>query len=151
MSRAKDLVNELLVEVFNHILSIEEKALRDKGVEISMSEVHVIEAIRNSELPTMTNVAKKLRVTVGTLTTSVGTLVKKGYVKRKRGTEDKRVVFLQLTDLSYEVLKIHDSFHDGMIDSVFVDLNLEEDEVLIKSLENISNYFKNHYWLKNLL
>src|SRR5690554_7300377 len=98
VNKAKDLINELLVEVFNNILTIEDKELKDLGVELSMSEVHVLEAIRNAELPTMTNVAKKLRVTVGTLTTSVGTLVKKGYVKRKRGIEDKRVVFLHLTD-----------------------------------------------------
>ena len=94
-----------------------------------MSEVHVLEAIRNAEHPTMTNVAKKLRVTVGTLTTSVGTLVKKGFVKRKKGVEDKRVVFLHLTDEALNVLKIHDNFHDKMIDAVFEDLNLGEDEV----------------------
>ena len=145
MSRAKDLVNELLVEVFNNILSIEEKALRDQGVELSMSEVHVLEAIPNAEHPTMTNVARKLRVTVGTLTTSVGTLVKKGFVKRERGVEDRRIVFLKLTKSAEEVLDIHAKFHDNMINSVFKDLNLEEDEVLIKSLEKISEYFKNHY------
>src|SRR5690554_2899929 len=145
MSRAKDLVNELLVEVFNNILSIEEKALRDQGVELSMSEVHVLEAIQNAEHPTMTNVARKLRVTVGTLTTSIGTLVKKGYVKRKRGTEDKRIVFLNLTESAKNVLAIHDNFHDKMIESIFKDLSVEEDKVLIKSLENISNYFKSHY------
>lgn len=145
VNKAKDLINELLVEVFNNILTIEEKELRDLGVELSMSEVHVLEAIRNAEHPTMTNVAKKLRVTVGTLTTSVGTLVKKGYVKRKRGIEDKRVVFLHLTDEALKVLAIHDNFHDKMIDAVFKDLNLGEDEVLIKSLENVSEYFKKHY------
>lgn len=144
-NKAKDLINELLVEVFNNILTIEEKELRDLGVELSMSEVHVLEAIRNAELPTMTKVAKKLRVTVGTLTTSVGTLVKKGFVKRKRGVEDKRVVFLHLTDEALKVLEIHDNFHDKMIDAVFENLNLGEDEVLIKSLENVREYFKKHY------
>lgn len=144
-NKAKSLINELLVEVFNNILTIEEKELRDMGIELSMSEVHVLEAIRNAELPTMTNVAKKLRVTVGTLTTSVGTLVKKGFVKRKRGVEDKRVVFLHLTDEALKVLALHDNFHDKMIDAVFQDLNLGEDEVLIKSLEKVSEYFKKHY------
>ena len=144
-NKEKNLINELLVEVFNNILTIEEKELRDLGVELSMSEVHVLEAIRNAELPTMTNVAKKLRVTVGTLTTSVGTLVKKGFVKRKKGVEDKRVVFLHLTDEALNVLKIHDNFHDKMIDAVFEDLNLGEDEVLIKSLQNVSEYFKKYY------
>ena len=145
MSKAKDLVNELLVEVFNHILSIEEEALRKEGVMLSMTEIHVLEAIRNESNPTMTNVARKLRVTVGTLTTGINTLLKKGFVLRDRKEEDRRVVLLSLTDEALEVLKIHDKFHDEMIEAAFSNLNLEEDEVLVKSLENVSNYFKNHY------
>lgn len=145
MSKAKDLVNELLVEVFNHILSIEEEALRKEGVMLSMTEIHVLEAIRNESNPTMTNVARKLRVTVGTLTTGINTLLKKGFVLRERKEEDRRVVLLSLTDEALEVLKIHDKFHDEMIEAAFSNLNLEEDEALVKSLENVSNYFKNHY------
>jgi DNA-binding MarR family transcriptional regulator len=145
MAKTKDLINELLVEVFNHILSIEEKELRDRGVTLSMTEIHVLEAIKLSDLPTMTNVANRLRVTVGTLTTSIHTLVKKGYVLRTRGVEDKRVVNLKLTDLAKEALVIHDIFHDEMIDSALKDLNLSEDEVLIKSLEGVKEYFKNRY------
>ncbi|MCR1808665.1 MarR family winged helix-turn-helix transcriptional regulator [Haploplasma modicum] len=145
MAKTKDLINELLVEVFNHILSIEEKELRDRGVTLSMTEIHVLEAINLSDLPTMTNVANRLRVTVGTLTTSIHTLVKKGYVLRTRGVEDKRVVNLKLTDLAKEALVIHDRFHDEMIDSALKDLNLSEDEVLIKSLEGVKEYFKNRY------
>ena len=35
-NKEKNLINELLVEVFNNILTIEEKELRDLGVELSM-------------------------------------------------------------------------------------------------------------------
>lgn len=145
MGRAKDLVNELLVEVFNHILSIEENTLKEKGIELSMTEIHVLEAITNTINPTMTNVANRLRVTVGTLTTSISTLVKKGYVVRSRGKEDKRIVLLSLTTEAIKVLEVHSSFHDEMIDSIFKDLNIEEDEVLVKSLERVSEYFKKRY------
>ncbi|VEU80086.1 MarR family winged helix-turn-helix transcriptional regulator [Haploplasma axanthum] len=145
MGKAKNLVNELLVEVFNQILTIEEKILKKKGVELSMTEIHVLEAIRNVEPPTMSNVANRLRVTVGTLTTSIHTLVKKNYVIRKRDEYDKRIVLLELTDEAIDVLKIHDNFHDEMIDSVFKELKLDEDEVLIKSLERVSEYFKTKY------
>ncbi|MDY0276513.1 MAG: MarR family transcriptional regulator [Acholeplasma sp.] len=145
MAKTKDLVNELLVEVFNHILSIEEDTLKKRGVELSMTEIHVLEAIRNTFPATMSNVANRLRVTVGTLTTSIHTLVKKNYVKRKRGTEDKRVVFLELAKVAKDILIIHDEFHNEMIESVFKDLNIEEDEVLIKSLEKVNNYFKSRY------
>ena len=145
MGKAKNLVNELLVEVFNQILTIEEKILKKKGVELSMTEIHVLEAVRNVEPPTMSNVANRLRVTVGTLTTSIHTLVKKNYVIRRRDEHDKRIVLLELTDEAIDVLKIHDNFHDEMIDSVFKELKLDEDEVLIKSLERVSEYFKTKY------
>lgn len=145
MAKTKDLVNELLVEVFNHILAIEESTLKNRGIKLSMTEVHVLEAIRNTDPATMSNVANKLRITVGTLTTSIHTLFNKNFVVRKRGVEDRRVVFLELTASALEVLAVHDNFHDEMIDSIFKDLRIEEDEVLIKSLEKVNDYFKSRY------
>lgn len=145
MVSPKQVINELLVDVFNQILSIEGVTLKQRGVKLSMTEVHVLEAIRNSEIPTMGSVAQKLRVTLGTLTTSVNVLVKKSYVSRYRDENDRRKVFLRLSDSAIEVLKVHDEFHDEMIESMFKDLELEKDEVLMKSLENISQYFKQRY------
>ncbi|CCV65252.1 Transcriptional regulator, MarR family [Paracholeplasma brassicae] len=145
MSRSKDVINELLVEVFNHILSIEGQTLRERGVKLSMSEVHVLEAISTSEIKTMGNVAKKLRITLGTLTTSIDVLVRKKYVVRSRAKDDKRKVILQLTDQALEVLRIHEKFHNEMVESLIVDLEVDKNEALIKSLENISEFFKQKY------
>ena len=145
MVSAKEVINELLVDVFNHILSIEEDSLKKQGIKISMTEVHVLEAIKNSPIPIMGNVAHKLRVTLGTLTTSVNVLVRKNYVIRYRDDSDRRKVYLKLTDSALEVLKIHEAFHNEMIESLFADLELEKDEVLLKSLENISQYFKEKF------
>ncbi len=145
MSAAKKVINELLVEVFNHILSIEGSKLRERGVKISMNEMHVLEAVQKTADPAMSNIARRLRVTVGTLTTSVNRLVEKGYATRKREEEDKRKVMISLTDKAFTVLKIHEEFHEEMLSAVFEDMNLEQDEVLLQSLENLSEYFKNKY------
>ena len=145
MIEAKKVINELLVEVFNHILSIEGSKLKERGIKISMNEMHVLEAIQKTRDPAMSNIAKRLRVTVGTLTTSVNRLVEKGYATRKREEEDKRKVIISLTEKALEALKIHDKFHEEMVAAVFSDMNLEEDEVLLQSLENLSEYFKNKY------
>lgn len=145
MVSPKEVINELLVDVFNHILSIEADVLKKRGVKISMTEVHVLEAIKNSPVPTMGNVAQKLRVTLGTLTTSVNVLVRKNYVIRYRDEADRRKVYLQLNESAFEVLKVHEEFHEEMIESMFKDLELEKDEALMKSLENISQYFKQRY------
>ncbi|HKM29237.1 MAG TPA: MarR family transcriptional regulator [Bacilli bacterium] len=145
MHKSKLLINELLVRVFNHILSIEEDTLRKRGIKLSMNEVHILEAINNEKEPTMSNLARKLRITTGTITTNIDRLVAKSFVTRYQEESDRRKVLVKLTEPAYAILKEHDKFHNEMIDSLFLDMNLDEDEVLIKSLENISNYFKNKY------
>lgn len=141
----KKIINELLVEVFHQILSIQQEHLRHQGVTLSMTEVHVLEAIAKHEDPTMSNVAKKLRVTVGTLTTSVSRLVEKGYVKRQSKPNDKRKVYLTLMPVAYDVLDIHEAFHDEMIDAAIEDLKLEESPELVETFRNLTEYFKNKY------
>lgn len=145
MSSPKKIINELLVEVFNNILNIEGSALKERGVKISMNEMHVLEAIKKTEDPAMSIIAKRLRVTVGTLTTSVNRLVEKGYATRYSEKEDKRKVMISLTPKALAVLKIHDDFHEEMLDALFEDMNIAEDEVLLQSLENLSEYFKQKY------
>lgn len=145
MSKTKELINELLVKVFNNILSIEEANLRDQGIELSMNEVHILEAINNSTEPSMSNVAKALRITTGTLTTSISRLVLKKYVVRYTDLEDRRKVLVKLTDDAYEVLRIHNDFHNQMIEAMIQEMKIDEDEVLIKSLENIVEFFKLKY------
>ena len=145
MRTSKSLINELLVEVFNHILSIEEETLRKRGIKLSMNEIHILEAIKNETEPTMSNLARRLRVTTGTLTTNIDRLVAKNFVTRYQEESDRRKVLVKLTEPAYDILKEHDLFHNEMIDSLFLDMNLDEDELLIKSLENISSYFKTKY------
>ena len=85
MDRSKKVVNDLLTDVFNQILILEERNLTEHdAIDVTMTEIHVIEAIRKCEPPTMGNVSKRLMITMGTLTTSVNRLVEKGYVIRTR-------------------------------------------------------------------
>ena len=110
-----------------------------------MNEIHVLEAVKKTSEPTMTNISNRLRITVGTLTTSVNRLVQKGYLDRHRELEDKRKVMVSLTKSAVEILKIHDQFHKEMLDAMFKDMNLEEDELFLQSLEKLSEYFKRKY------
>ncbi len=85
MSESINILNELLVDNFNDILSIEQQALQS-GIfkDISVTEIHTIEAIGMYKPRTMSQVAMDLGITVGTLNTAVNNLVKKEYVERKR-------------------------------------------------------------------
>ena len=59
--------------------------------------------------------------------------------------EDRRVVRVEITDKARDILKIHDEFHENLIDRALEDLNLSDNEVLNKSFESILTYFKTEY------
>lgn len=143
--RVKKTLNELLVDMFNHILVLEERNLVARGVSLSMSEVHTLENIFKSETKTMSDVARRALVTQGTLTVAINRLVKKGYVARYKDEHDKRIVRLSLTQRALELLKIHDDFHESMIDTMINDLKVDEDTNLIQSLEKLMAYFRQNY------
>lgn len=146
MEPKKEVLNHLLVVMFNQILNIEEKALK-KGPykNLTISELHAIEAIGYDSTLTMSTLATKLDVTVGTLTIAMNNLVKKGYVSRVRSDSDRRVVLICLTDLGRNAFLHHSAFHQEMINFTLSVLNPNESDVLIKALEKMTDYFNQKY------
>ncbi|BDR74033.1 hypothetical protein K144316041_27410 [Clostridium tetani] len=96
----------------------------------------------------MSEVANKLNITVGTLTTAINNLVKKGYVERSKSEKDRRIVYIQLTKRGKLAYRIHDKFHLDMIKETISGLTDEEEEILIASLEKLNNFFKEKYHLE---
>lgn len=141
----KQILNELLVDIFNHILSIQQQRLKQSGVHLSLNEVHVLEQIEKASEPTMSTIASRLRITVGTLTTSVKRLVEKGFVVRYQTEEDLRKVLLKNTPLAKKVLKDHDQFHQEMIESVLEGVDDSALETITESFEKLIKFFKKAY------
>lgn len=136
-------LNEVLVKLFRDITTIEEKAIKTgEYKELSVNDMHVIEAIDIHESKNMTSVARALSVTTGTLTISVNGLVKKGYVERTRSEEDRRVVLISLTEKGRKAFACHQTFHQEMIDAVVTGLSQEEQKVLEKALRNTTQFFR---------
>ncbi len=146
----KRILNNLLVRVFNNILRVEERALQNMRSEkdLSMTEVHIIEAVKVAPKNTMSSIANFLNVTKGSLSITVDVIVKKGYIKRLKGEEDRRLVMLELTEQGEEVFKIHQDFHDTFIDEVIGKLNLNEEDVLMNSLKNVAQFFSKYEFVK---
>lgn len=150
MGKSTIVINELVVQLFNDVLQIEEESLKS-GVlsDLSITEIHTIEAIGMYNERTMSEVALKLRITVSTLTTAINKLIKKGYVERKRIEEDRRVVLVKLTKKGKLAFRIHGKFHNEMINTAIEGLSLEEEEILISSLNKINRFFIEKYKLDN--
>ena len=137
-----EVLHDILVKLFQEILDIESKALiTSEFKDISVNDMHIIEAIGEKEPKNMSSVAKIVSVTVGTLTIAINSLVKKGYVHRERSEEDRRVVLISLTEKGRKANAHHMKFHDGMIQAVLKDLDEEQQEILVKSLMNLRTFF----------
>ena len=137
------LLNNLLVNVFNTILKIEDAHLRESKVgNLSMTEIHTLEAIGQNRRKTMTEVANELMISVGTLTICIARLVEKGYVVRVKSLEDKRIVRISLSEKGEKILLQHEVFHNKMVQQVVESLGEDETKVLIHSMENLKSFFK---------
>lgn len=139
-------INQILVRLFGNVLDIEEKCLK-KGEfsNLSIKEMHIIENIGMDREPTMSETARELNITSGTLTTAINNLIRKGYVERRRSDYDRRVVIIKLTDRGIKAYKAHEDFHKDLVTSVLQALNKDEEEILVKVLMNIDTFFKNKY------
>ena len=149
MNKSTMMINELVVQLFNDVLQIEEQSLRN-GIlsDISITEIHTIEAIGMYSERTMSEVAQKLKITVSTLTTAINKLIKKGYVERKRTEEDRRVVLVKLTKQGKIAARLHQKFHGEMINNAIEGLSVKEEEILISSLNKLNDFLKEKYELE---
>ena len=138
-----ETINDILVHLFNEIWELEEKAIiSEEFKDITNNDMHVIDAIGIDRPKNMSSIARELSVTVGTLTISVNSLVKKGYVVRNRSSEDRRVVFISLSEKGVKAYYHHKKFHEQMIDSVVKELTEEELEALVKALTKLNTWFR---------
>lgn len=139
---SKRSINELLVNLFYHVMDMEAEAvITEEFRDITNNDMHIIEAIGIDEQNNMSAIAHKLSVTVSTLTTNMNGLEKKGYIIRTRSSEDKRVVFVTLTDKGKKAFYHHRDFHKNMIKAIVKNLSDEEMEILYRCLVNLDRFF----------
>lgn len=137
--------NDILSNLFQEIMTIEGRELITREFsDITNNDMHIIEAVGIEEPRNMSTVAAKMMVTVGTLTTAVNGLVKKGYIERIRGEKDRRVVNLVLTDKGRKAYAHHRKFHEDMVEALVHNLSEDETNVLVKALQNVHDFFDTH-------
>lgn len=138
-------LNDALVNLFRDVMTLEENAIiTQEYQDITNNDMHVIQAIGLDEPKNMSSIAKILSVTVGTLTIAMNSLVKKGYVIRERGVEDRRVVYISLSEKGRRAYLHHEEFHRQMIQSILEDLTADETKSLVDALAKLDRWFRKY-------
>jgi DNA-binding MarR family transcriptional regulator len=131
-------LNDILSKIFNDVIKVEEVVMKkSKAQNLSVTEIHTLEAIGRGEAKTMTHVAEALNINVSTLTAAINKLVTKGYVDRFRIAEDRRIVKVALTETGKRAVREHEAFHFVLVKEAIAQLSPQETESLVDSLENV--------------
>jgi DNA-binding MarR family transcriptional regulator len=98
--------------------------------------MHAINAVSMYDHKTATEVANELHLTPGTLTSTIDRLVKKGYVERIRGLDDRRVIRLGLTKKGRVMYRAHHKMVEGFLK----DISPEEMKIVEKAIRNLEDF-----------
>jgi DNA-binding MarR family transcriptional regulator len=139
----KSIVSDILVDMFNDILRVEHKAIEAvTRIPLSMSELHIIQAVGDDSNFIMSDIARKLRITLPTLTAAVDRLEEKGYIQRRRSNTDRRRVSVDLTDDGRLAYERHAKFHEKMVDAFLEGLDNARLPELLDSMTKLRDFFK---------
>lgn len=143
-------VNDVLVNLINEVWVLEGKAIiTGEFRDLTNNDMHVIEAVGTGDGKNMSSIARKLNITVGSLTTAMNSLVNKKYVERHRSEEDRRVVFVKLTPKGVRAYRHHEDYHRQMTQAVVDKLDEKEMPVLLKTLDALSEFFAGYSQIKS--
>lgn len=104
--------------------------------------MHIIEAVGDAGKGTMGFIARKLRIKTPSLTVTVNKLAQKGFLTRYTPDNDRRKVYLQLTERGEKCYVLHQKFHEEMVNAAVGDFKNEDLPVLVEVLTKLKMYFE---------
>lgn len=143
MTEFEKSLNSVLVDVFNSILKYEETSLKTiSAIPVTISEVHMIEAIaKNGDNVNISDIAASLNISLPTVTAAVKKLVEKGLVNKMPCSFDGRRFIVSLTETGQKINKAHSLFHRKMVRNISSNFSDQEQEVLLKAVKKLSEFF----------
>jgi DNA-binding MarR family transcriptional regulator len=140
---ARRVIDTILKKIFYTILDIEEKTVAVHiDDEVTITEMHIIEAVGETDKGTMGYIARKLRIKTPSLTVTVNKLAQKGFIDRFTPENDRRKVYLQLTERGQRCFELHKKFHEEMVDAVVGDFKKEDLPYLEEILTRLKVFFE---------
>jgi DNA-binding MarR family transcriptional regulator len=140
-------IGDLFFEFQSKLQFFERKYFKEIGIsDVTPNEVKVLYIIGISNIKSMSEIADKLKVTQGTLSITVNSLVKKGYVIRTRHNQDRRIIILYLTKKSLNVIKSYGMFYYELISNIVNNFDNEKVIVLEEILNKLNQTIETNFY-----
>ncbi len=129
-----DLVDQVFSEVGRYFVS---QWLACEMEEINTKQFILLRALYRCQRSTVTDLASKLRLSTSATTIALNRLVKNGYVNRVRDEQDRRVVWVELTEKSMPLIQRLMEKRREFFTELLLVLSDDELEKLVQHLEKI--------------
>jgi MarR family 2-MHQ and catechol resistance regulon transcriptional repressor len=116
-------------------MELVKKDISDHGMRTS--DFTVLEALYHKGRQTIREISEAVLINTGSITYVIDKLEKKGYIERSYCREDRRVVYIQITDNGKSLMDKIFPKHQQMIEELFEDITDEEKEVVIDVLKRV--------------
>lgn len=141
-----DILNDYVLHSALHLITLEEQYLRKTcEKDLSLRELHVLEAVSSLEdtkKNTMAEIARYLKLSPASLTTAVNTLVKKKYLVREYSSDDRRVIYVELTETGRDANRKYLEFVKKLVVFIGKDLDEAAADGMIESLIKVNEYLE---------
>lgn len=136
-------INNALVDVYDNIMRIEEKSIKKSQFsDITVKELHLIHAIGLGSNKSISEVARLLNLSKGTLTINLNILERKGYLNRIQNKKDRRITNLKLTRKGKLLYRAHDAFHKKLVASFLSGFDDDEVHLIKRAMIKLQGFVK---------
>lgn len=145
------IVDELFRKLIDKYNKLESKKFFSKTLDdLTVIEINTLVVIGHGEEDKkMSEIANSLGVTFGTPTVTVDRLIKKGYVIRRRDNEDRRQVFISLSETGKDVFESIIIIRNILAEKIYGILSEDERKALINILSSLDSHFDDIFSFRN--
>lgn len=140
-------IGELFFEFQAKLQFFEREYLKNLDiVDVTPNEVKVLYIIGISNTKSMSDIANELKVTKGTLSITINSLVKKGYVIRTRHKQDRRIIIVYLTKKSIRIVHQYSKFYFALIQTLIKQFDDDRGMVLGEILKKLNKIIETNFY-----
>ncbi|WP_067726627.1 MarR family winged helix-turn-helix transcriptional regulator [Oceanobacillus damuensis] len=127
----------VLMKASKTLEKITKKDISSHGMRTS--DFTILEALYHKGRQTIREISEAVLINTGSITYVIDKLESKGLLERSDCPDDRRVVYIQLTNKGKELMDEIFPKHQKVIEEIFEDVSTEDKQVLIDVLKKIGN------------
>jgi DNA-binding MarR family transcriptional regulator len=134
-------LNAYIMKLIHRFMIVQNRFLQKSAAGLSNSELRIISFIGDSKRCIMREISDHLMIPKNNLTAIMNKLVRKEVVARERTEEDRRLVYVSLTEKGQELYQQIISSYLDLSQGILSPLEPEEQELVLTTLKKITDEF----------